>query len=45
MLGKLNKVIDYIEDHLADDLSSEMISEYAGVSDYHSGRYSPTSPG
>lgn len=35
MLKELNHVIDYIEDHLTDDLSLEMISEYAGVSDYH----------
>ncbi|NLB53842.1 MAG: AraC family transcriptional regulator [Syntrophomonadaceae bacterium] len=35
MLHELNHVIDYIEDHLTDDLSLETISEYAGVSDYH----------
>lgn len=35
MLNELNQVIDYIEDHLTDDLSLEIISEYAGVSDYH----------
>lgn len=36
MLKELNLVIDYIEDHLTDDdLSLEIISEYAGVSDYH----------
>lgn len=36
MLNELNHVIDYIEDHLIDDdLSLEMISDYAGVSDYH----------
>lgn len=35
MLHELNSVIDYIEDHLTDDLSLEMIAEYAGVSDYH----------
>ncbi|MDD3168313.1 MAG: AraC family transcriptional regulator [Eubacteriales bacterium] len=35
MLNELNHVIDYIEDHLTDDLSLELISEYAGVSDYH----------
>jgi len=35
MLKELNQVIDYIEDHLTDDISLEMISEYAGVSDYH----------
>ena len=36
MLHELNHVIDYIEDHLTDDdLSLKIISEYAGVSDYH----------
>ena len=35
MLKELNQVIDYIEDHLTDDLSLERISNYAGVSDYH----------
>ncbi|WP_453995829.1 AraC family transcriptional regulator [Bacillus nitroreducens] len=35
MLKELNQVIDYIEDHLTEDLSLEQISEYAGVSDYH----------
>jgi len=36
MINELNHVIDYIEDHLTDDdLSLEIISEYAGVSDYH----------
>jgi len=35
MLAELNHVIDYIEDHLTDDISLEAISEYAGVSDYH----------
>jgi AraC family transcriptional regulator len=35
MLKELNDVIDYIEEHLTDDLSLEVISEYAGVSDYH----------
>lgn len=35
MLKELNQVIDYIEDHLTDDLSLDRISEYAGVSDYH----------
>jgi len=35
MLNELNHVIDYIEEHLTDDLSLEKISEYAGVSDYH----------
>ena len=35
MLNELNHVIDYIEEHLTDDLSLEIISEYAGVSDYH----------
>jgi AraC family transcriptional regulator len=35
LLKELNQVIEYIEDHLTDDLSLELISEYAGVSDYH----------
>ncbi len=35
MLKELNHVIDYIEDHLTDDITPEIISEYAGVSDYH----------
>lgn len=35
MLNELNHVLDYIEDHLTDDLSLGIISEYAGVSDYH----------
>ncbi|UOY92437.1 AraC family transcriptional regulator [Ectobacillus sp. JY-23] len=35
MLHELNEVIDYIEEHLTDDLSLEVISAYAGVSDYH----------
>ena len=35
MLNELNNVIDYIEEHLTEDLSLEVISEYAGVSDYH----------
>jgi AraC family transcriptional regulator len=35
MLKELNLVIDYIEDHLTDDLSLETISQYARVSDYH----------
>lgn len=35
MLKELNHVIDYIEEHLTNDLPLEIISEYAGVSDYH----------
>ena len=35
MLKELNDVIDYNKEHLTDDLSLEIISEYAGVSDYH----------
>ena len=36
MLNELNQVINYIEEHLSDDdLSLEVISEYAKVSDYH----------
>jgi|SRR5690625_3902107 len=35
LLKELNLVIDYIEDHLTDELTFKKISEYAGVSDYH----------
>ncbi|RCH54765.1 AraC family transcriptional regulator [Mucilaginibacter hurinus] len=35
MLKELNQVIDYIEEHLTDELSPEMIADYTGVSDYH----------
>ncbi|WP_099355716.1 AraC family transcriptional regulator [Fredinandcohnia onubensis] len=35
MLKELNQVIDYIENHLTDELPLESISEYAGVSDFH----------
>jgi len=36
MINELNHVINYIEEHLADDdLSLEVISEFAGVSDFH----------
>lgn len=35
MLKELNSVIEYIEEHLADDLSPGDISRQAGVSDYH----------
>ena len=35
MLKELNQVIDYIEEHLTENLTLEKISEYAGVSDYH----------
>lgn len=35
MLKELNQVIEYIEAHLTEDLSLDLISEYAGVSDYH----------
>lgn len=35
MLKELNKVMDYIDEHLEDDLPLEIISEYAGVSDFH----------
>jgi len=35
MLNKLNHVLDYIEEHLTDEISLEMIAKYAGVSDYH----------
>ncbi|MHA6253087.1 AraC family transcriptional regulator [Oceanobacillus sp. CAU 1775] len=35
MLKELNEVIEFIEANLADDLSLQKISDYAGVSDYH----------
>lgn len=35
MIKKLNQVIEYIENHLTDELTLEEISDYAGVSDYH----------
>jgi len=35
LLKELNLVINYIENHLTDELPLEEISEYAGVSDYH----------
>ncbi|QEC53579.1 AraC family transcriptional regulator [Anseongella ginsenosidimutans] len=38
MLRELNHVIDYIEDHLTDDLSPGLVAEYAGVPDYYLGR-------
>lgn len=35
MLKELNQVVDYIEDHLTENLPLEEISRFAGVSDYH----------
>lgn len=35
LLKELNQVMDYIEEHLDDELPLELISKYAGVSDYH----------
>lgn|SRR5690606_5436950 len=35
LLKELNAVVDYIEEHLTDNLPLEHISEYAGVSDFH----------
>lgn len=35
MLKELNDVVEFIEDHLTDDVSLENVSEYAGASDYH----------
>lgn len=35
MLQELNRAIEYIEEHLTDELSLEEISEYVGISDYH----------
>lgn len=34
MLTQMNKVIDYIEEHLCDDISLDEISQYAGIPDY-----------
>jgi AraC family transcriptional regulator len=38
VLNELNNVIDYIEEHLTDDLSMDMIAENTGVSGYHCGK-------
>lgn len=35
MIRELNRVIDYIEEHLTDEISLEAIADYAGVSDFH----------
>ncbi len=35
MLRELNLVIDYIEDHLTENMSTESIAAYAHVSNYH----------
>lgn len=35
MLKELNQVVEYIEEHLTEDLSLESIADFAGVSDYH----------
>lgn len=35
MLQELNRAIDYIEEHLTDELTLEEISKYVGISDYH----------
>lgn len=35
MLKELNQAIDYIENHLSEDLSLEDISNFIGISDYH----------
>ena len=35
MLNKLNQVLDYIEEHLTDDLALEKVSELIGISDHH----------
>ena len=35
MLKELNHVVEYIEEHLTEDITLEEISQYAGVSDYH----------
>lgn len=35
MLQELNRAIEYIEEHLTDELYLEKISEHVGISDYH----------
>ena len=35
MLRELNRVIDYIEEHLTDEISLESVADYARVSDFH----------
>lgn len=35
MLKELNRVVEYIEQHLCDELSPQELARYAGVSDYH----------
>lgn len=35
MVKTLNRVIEYIEEHLSDNLTLEQIARYAGVSDFH----------
>lgn len=35
MLKELNQVMDYIEEHLTEDLTLEEIANFAGASDYH----------
>lgn len=35
MLNELNRAIEYIEDHITDELSLESIAEYARVRDFH----------
>ncbi|MGE4455295.1 MAG: GyrI-like domain-containing protein [Sphaerochaeta sp.] len=35
MLGTLNKVMDYIEEHLTEELTAEEIARTSGIGDYH----------
>lgn len=35
MLKELNQVVDYIEEHLTENMSLSEIAQFAGVSDYH----------
>lgn len=35
MLRELNRVIDYIEEHLTDEISLKSVADYARVSDFH----------
>jgi AraC family transcriptional regulator len=38
MLHELNQVIDYIEDHITEEISLETLADYVGISDYHFGK-------
>jgi AraC family transcriptional regulator len=38
MLHELNRMIDYVEEHLTEDVSLKSVSDHIGVSDYHVGK-------